>query len=113
MSFPEGGTQKEIGELLGEYVHKVINKNTAIMGYYPSRHAWGSDGRDFIEAFVVKSFCDVVNALDKDTELAKAAWPDETKRKEFFGKMDKYFDGFHADYIFRSVPELTKWYSTQ
>jgi hypothetical protein len=108
LAFPDGGTQKEAGDLMTEYMNKVISKNPDILAYYPARHAWGSDGRDFVQAFVVKSFGDVVKALDGDTELAKTAWPDEAARKEYFDKLGKYFTGMHADYIYTSVPELSK-----
>jgi hypothetical protein len=108
MAFPEGGTQKEAGELMTEYVDKVISKNPAILAYYPSRHAWGANSQDFVQAFVVKSFEDIVKALDTDTQLEKSAWPDETARKDYFAKRNKYFTGQHADYIYTSVPELIK-----
>jgi hypothetical protein len=108
LAFPDGGTTKESGELMTEYTDKVISKNPAILAYYTSRHAWGANSQDFVQAFVVKSFEDIVTALDTDTKLEKSAWPDETSRKEFFAKRNKYFTGQHADYIYTSVPELTK-----
>jgi hypothetical protein len=107
-AFPEDGTQKEAGELMAEYTDKVISKNPNILAYYPSRHAWGANSQDFVQAFVVKSFEDVVRALDADNQLEKSAWPDETARKDYFAKRNKYFTGQHADYIYTSVPELTK-----
>jgi hypothetical protein len=107
-AFPEGGTQKEAGDLMTDYVKNVINKNPAILAYYPSRHAWGSNSQDFVQAYVVKSFEDIVKALDTDTQLEKSAWPDETARKDYFAKRNKYFTGQHADFIYTSVPELTK-----
>lgn len=108
MAFPEGGTIKESGDLMTEYFNNVITKNPAILAYYPSVHAWGSNSQDFLQAYVVKSFEDIVKALDTDTELEKSAWPDETARKDYFAKRNKYFTGQHADYIYTSVPELTK-----
>ncbi len=108
MAFPEGGTRKESRELMTEYKDKVISKNPAFLAYYPSVHAWGANSQDFVEAYVLKSFEDLVKALDADTELAKTAWPDETARKDYFAKRNKYFTGQHADYIYTSVPELTK-----
>lgn len=108
MDFPEGGTQKESGELMTEYFDKVISKNPAILAYYPSRHAWGANSQDFLQAYVVKSFEDIVKALDGDTELEKSSWTDETARKDYFAKRNKYFTGQHADFIYTSVPELTK-----
>ena len=67
-----------------EYKDKVISKNPAILAYYPSRHAWGANSQDFVQAYVVKSFEDIVKALDADTKLEKSAWPDETCPKRLF-----------------------------
>jgi hypothetical protein len=107
-SFPEDGKPEEIQALRKEYKENVIDKNPYIKGYYPSRHAWGSDGRDFIEAFVVESLGDLALSMEENQKLTKAHWPDEKKADEFFDKMEKYTTGFHADYIFRHVPELSK-----
>jgi len=107
-AWPENGSEESISAMAKEYFDNVINKNKYIKGYYPSRHAWGSDGRDLIEGFVVQSLCDVENALKENQKLTEAHWPDESKRKAFFKEMNSYMTGWHADYIFRSVPELTK-----
>jgi hypothetical protein len=107
-SFPEDGKAEEIKALRKEYKENVIDKNPYIKGYYPSVHAWGSDGRDFIEAFVVESLGDIALSMEENQKLIKAHWPDEKNSKEFFDKMNKYTTGFHADYIYRHVPELTK-----
>jgi hypothetical protein len=108
MAFPDNGTRKESRELMTEYVDKVISKNPSILAYYPSRHYWGANSQDFVQVYVVKTFEDIVKALDTDTNLEKSAWPDETSRKDYFAKRNKYFTGQHADYIYTSVPELTK-----
>lgn len=108
LSFPEDGKTEEIQALRNEYNENVTNKNKYVKAYYPSRHAWGSDGREFIEAYVVESLGDIALAMEEDQKLIDAHWPDEKKADEFFKKMDKYMTGFHADYIFRHVPELSK-----
>jgi hypothetical protein len=107
-SFPEDGKPEEIQALRKEYKENVIDKNPYIKGYYPSKHAWGSDGRDFLECFVVESLGDLQLALEENQKLTKDHWPDEKKRGEFFDKMDHYMTGFHADYVYRVVPELIK-----
>ncbi|MBN2173950.1 MAG: hypothetical protein JW731_07455 [Bacteroidales bacterium] len=108
-AWPENGSEEEITGMVKEYNENVIFKNKYIKAYYPSRHTWGSDSRDLIQAFVVESLCDVENALKENDELAKAHWPDESKRKEFFDKMNMYSSGWHGDFIYRSVPELSKY----
>lgn len=108
LAFPEDGKTDEIAAMMDEYNTNVIAKNDIIKAYYPNRHYYGSDSRDFVEAFVVESLADVENALDKNGELTKEHWPDDEKRKEFFTKMGKYFTGWHADYLYTHVPELSK-----
>ncbi len=107
-AWPENGTTEEIQGLAKEFNENVTYKNKYFKAYYPSRHAWGSDGRDLIEAFVVGSLGDLESGLKENQDLIKAHWPDETKRKAFFAKMNGYNDGWHGDFIYHNVPELTK-----
>ena len=107
-AIPEDGTTDEIMALRKEYKENVIDKNPYIKGYFPSRHAWGSDSRDYVEAFVLESLGDIALSMEENQKLVKAHWPDEKKADEFFEKMNKYTTGWHGDYIFRHVPELSK-----
>ena len=107
-AFPKDGKQPEFRELMKEYNENVIQKNTLLKGYYPSRHFWGADSREFIESFVYASLADMDKAFDTNDALIKAHWPDEKKRKEFFDRLEKYFEDWHGDAIFRNVPELRK-----
>lgn len=106
--FPKDGTQKEFDELRNKYLEAVTFKNDFIKAYYPNIHAWGANKTEFTEVFVVESLADLEKSMDKNEELFKATWKDETKRKDFDKKMSKYFNGVHGDYIYRLVPELTK-----
>lgn len=108
LAFPEDGKTEDIVTMMDEYNENIIAKNDIIKAYYLNRHYYGSDSRDFIEAFVVESLAVVEKALDKNSELAKAHWPDDGKRKAFFTQMGKYFTGWHADYLFTHVLELSK-----
>jgi len=96
------------GKGRAEYIQNVIDKDPLIKAYYPHRHFWGSDSRDVIEVFVLDNFDDIEKSFDKNEELVKAHWPDEDKRKAFFKEMNKAVTGWHADYIYRNVPELSK-----
>lgn len=107
-TYPKEGTDKEYKDLTKQYFDAVINKNDLIKAYYPNRHAWGADNTQFTEVFLVDSLADLDAALNKNRDLFKTAWPDETKRKEFNEKLGKYYDGTHADYIYKSVHELVK-----
>jgi GrpB-like predicted nucleotidyltransferase (UPF0157 family) len=96
------------GKGLKEYNEKVTLKNPYIKAYYPHRHAWGADSRDFNEAFLFDSMADFEKSNDKDDELVKAAWPDEKARKAFFDEMNKAFTGLHGDYIYHNEPTMKK-----
>ena len=106
--FPADSKPGELTELEKEYNQNVTQKNTLLKGYYPSRHAWGADSRELIEAFVYKSLADMEKSSEMEDALVKAHWPDEAKRKAFFDKLKKYFEPWHGDAIFRNVPSLRK-----
>lgn len=96
------------GKGYNDFAKNIIHKNPLVKAYYPHRHLWGSDSRDFIEVFVFDSLADLEKSGDKNQELIKATWPDETKRIEFFTTMNKLFTGKHGDFIYQNVPELNK-----
>ena len=108
LAFPEDSEPGEIQKLRKEYLENVIYKNEHILGYYPMRHLYGADSRDFVEVFVVKSMGDVEKALDEMGKLSKEHWPEDEARKEFYTKYNKYFTGWHADYLYTNIPELSK-----
>lgn len=96
------------GKGLKEFNEKVTMNNPYIKAYYPHRHGWGSDSRDFMEAFLFDSMADLEKSFDKDDELIKAAWPKEEDRKAFFTEMNKSFTGIHGDYIYHNEPTMSK-----
>lgn len=96
------------GKGLKEFNEKVTLKNPYIKAYYPHRHLWGSDSRDFLEAFFYDSLADLEKSNDKQTELIKAAWPKEEDRKAFMTQMNKAFTGIHGDYLYHNEPTLSK-----
>lgn len=95
-------------DALNEYNDKVTMKNPYVLGYYPNRHYWGSDSRDFHEAFLYNSLSDMEAANTEMTALIEAAWPNEKERKEFMDTMNKEFTGIHGDYIYRNEPTMRK-----
>ncbi len=107
-AFPADAKPGEYQQLMNEYDQNVTLKNSLIKGYYPSRHLWGADSREFIEAYVYSSLADLEKTGAATEALVKAHWPDETKRKDFFKKLDKYFENWHGDALYRNVPALRK-----
>jgi len=107
-AFPEEGSGKEFKALRDAYLKDVVHKNQYIKGYYPYAHAWGADKRDYVEVFVVESLDALDKAFEENGKLNKARFADKEKQKEAGKKMGKYFTGFHADYVYKSVPGLSK-----
>ena len=108
LAFPDDGSGKEFKTLRDPFVKDVIHKNQFIKGYYPYVHAWGADKRDFVEVFVIESLGDLDKAFEETAKLNKARFSDEIKQKDTGKKMGKYFTGFHADYIYKSVSGISK-----
>lgn len=96
------------GKGMKEFNEKVTLKNPYIKAYYPYRHYWGADSRDFVEAFFFDSMSDMEKSSDKDDELIKAAWPKESDNKAFFDELKKSFTGLHGDYIYHNEPSMSK-----
>lgn len=99
---------RKLSDGLKEFNDKITFKNPYLKAYYPQRHLWGSDSRDFVEAFFFNSLADLEKSHDKEDELIKAAWPNEENRKHFFDELKKSFTGIHGDYIYMNVPSLGK-----
>ncbi|MGE5944474.1 MAG: hypothetical protein ACM31G_09065 [Flavobacteriales bacterium] len=93
-AFPKDGTSEEFMEFMKRMNENVIGKNEYIKGYYPSHHSWGSDRRDFMQAFYLDSLGDLDNMFDKNDELMKTTFTEEEGKA-----MGKYFES-HGDYIY-------------
>lgn len=104
---PADAVPGEFKELRMEYVENIIHKNDYVKAYYVYRHMWGADSRDFVEVFVFNSLADIEPYFDKNQELLDAKWSEE-EQKAIGERSSKYWTGFHADYIYRNTPELTK-----
>lgn len=107
-AFPEDGSKEEFESLTQEYLDNVIKKNDLIKGFFKHMHAWGSDKTEFSRVFAVESMDALDKIGEKNNELFKSHWKDESKRKEYQKKINKYFTPNHGDYIYTSVPELSK-----
>ncbi len=90
-----------------KYVKNVFYKNSLIKGYYPLRHSWGSDSRDFVEVFVVNSTKDIKNVIENNRVLLKELVPNDEKRKGF---LEVYEKGIlnRSNAIYVNIPSLSK-----
>jgi hypothetical protein len=107
-AFPKDGKNSEIRDAMNEYHNNITLKNTLLRGYYPMRHLYGADGRDFVEVFVYDSLSDLEKAAEENGKLVTAHWPDSKARNAFFDKMDKYIEPWHGDAIYRNISGLRK-----
>ncbi|TBW27372.1 hypothetical protein [Gramella sp. KN1008] len=91
-----------------QYFEKVTKKSKKLKGYYTHRHLWGSNSREFAEVFVFDKLGEIEEFFEEQDELLSASWKDENERNTFMEGMNKLFTGWHADYVYRNVPELMK-----
>jgi len=90
-----------------KYVKNVFQKNHFIKGYYPLRHLWGSDSRDFIEIFVVNSAEDIKKVIENNKTLLKKLVPKDKERKDFIEVYEKGILN-RSNAIYVNVPSLSK-----
>ena len=99
--------EKDAYKLYEEYLNAVTYKNSYIKAYYPFRHYWGSDSREFLEIYVVNSLANLEKSIETDKKLFELYMPDKAKRKEFLKTYRKTVSS-HKDELFRNVPALSK-----
>lgn len=97
----------ERNAVLKEYLTNVTMKNEYVIHQSSMSHFFTEDSREFVTITEYADLGAIEKAFDRDTELEKLAWPDETKRKAFMKKMESYFT-YHKDAIFAGLPSLTK-----
>lgn len=107
-AYPADGSADEYTALSLEYAQKVTQKSPHLLAYYPMQHAWGADNTEVLNVYVLKSMTDLVALNQSWDALEEAAWPDEAKRKDFFKKFDRYFNGHHGDFIYSYIPGVSK-----
>ncbi len=103
LAFPDKGSMAEFDSLNQLYTEKVIKKNNLILSHRTVRHLWGSDSRDFLIIYELKSMADLQKANARNNELFEQAWPDEKERKAMNDMMNKYFTGMHADEVYQEL----------
>ena len=89
------------------YVKEVVYKNEKILGYYPFRHFWGDDSREFIEIFVMDSFSDVELSQYESNALLSKIVPKEEERRDFLTSLFSAIES-QTTLFYRNVPSLSK-----
>lgn len=83
-----------------EYLEKVVMKNEYIMGASFFMHQFTADNTtlEYVQTFA--SWEDIEKASERNSELAKEAWPDDDARAEFFAKQSDFYANEHSDEIY-------------
>ncbi len=109
LSFPKDGAENEFIKLNNEFLEKSVYNNQYIKSYHPFVQFLGADKRKYVELTAVESLSDLENAFKEiDEFLYEPKNEDAASHTIFIANYFKYFTGFHADYIYMSVPELKK-----
>ncbi|MBD0830872.1 hypothetical protein [Aestuariibaculum sediminum] len=107
-AFPSEYDEAELKSLMDENFEVFIKDNKLIKGYYPNRHAWGSDSTEIVEGYFLESLADLDKMFDSFSDLAEKKWPNESDRVARGKKMGKYFTPEHGDAVYKLVAELSK-----
>ena len=86
-----------------EYMDKVTKKNDLVMDASFYMHRFTADNTELMYVQTYASWDDIDKAADKNAELAKAAWPDETSRNAYFEKRNAYYAPEHSDEIYATM----------
>jgi hypothetical protein len=89
------------------YVQEVLYKNSKVLAYYPFRHFWGADSREFIELFVFDTFSDVELAKYETNALMNQLIEDEEGRKDFMASIYSAIESQKTSF-YKNVPSLSK-----
>ncbi len=87
-----------------EFLDKVTMKNEFIMGASTYLHLFTADNTELISVQTFASWDDMGKFGDRNAELIKEAWPDETARKDFMKKRMAYYANEHSDEIYATMP---------
>ena len=86
-----------------EYLDKVVMKNEHIMGASFFMHQFTDDNTtlEYVQTFA--SWDAIEKAAERNSELAKEAWPDDDARAEFFERRNDFYANEHSDEIYAII----------
>jgi hypothetical protein len=87
-----------------EYHEKVTMKNEHILSTTVLQHHFTSNSSEVLFVTVYPTWSAMEEATARNTELEKAAWPDEKTRKDFLLKQARFYNNKHSDEIYRTIP---------
>lgn len=87
-----------------EYLDKITMKNEHVTSASFYLHRMTPDNSELLYVQSYPTWEALGKAAARNAELAKAAWPDEKKRDEFFKKRSAYYSPMHSDEIYATMP---------
>lgn len=87
-----------------EYLDKITMKNEHVTGASFYLHRMTPDNTELLYVQSYPNWESLGKAAARNTELAKAAWPDEKARDAFFKKRNNNYSPMHSDEIYATMP---------
>jgi hypothetical protein len=91
------GTRKDWLERAEEYYTKMNRLDKNLISFKYLTHRWSGASKDILHLAEWKSIADADASQMGAADMRKKAWPNDEKRKEFFGAYRKYYTGKHTD----------------
>ena len=83
-----------------EYMDKVTKKNEHVMSARFYTHLFTENSSELMYVQTYGSWADIDKASERNAELEKEAWPDETERKAFLKSRNAFYSNHHSDEIY-------------
>lgn len=87
-----------------EYLDKVTMKNENVISASFYLHKLTPDNTELLYVQAYPNWEAIGKAAQRNAELAKAAWSDESARNAFFDKRNSYYSEKHSDEIYATLP---------
>ena len=87
-----------------EYLDKVTAKNEYVMSASFHLHQFTADNTELLYVQTYASWDDIDKASEKNDDLAKKAWANESTRNVYFKNRNSYYSNDHSDEIYATIP---------
>ncbi|WP_141675499.1 hypothetical protein [Formosa haliotis] len=89
-----------------EYFDKVTSKNEFIRSSTYYLHRFSDDSSEILMVQSFNSWEDIDKSANRNTELEREAWPNENERHAFIKKLASFYQLYHSDEIYASLPQI-------
>ncbi|MDW5289228.1 hypothetical protein [Formosa sp. PL04] len=89
-----------------EYFDKVTSKNEYIRSSTYYLHRFSDDSSEILLVQSFNSWEDIDKSANRNSALEIEAWPNKEERLVFLKKMSSFFQLYHSDEIYASLPQI-------